>query len=87
MALGRVVTIVAASGFLSNGLTLLAGAFSGGNLFNPDGLTTTGAVAIGLVSALVSVVLGVATPAFVLTTYADLRARHEPFTTADLASP
>ena len=87
VALGRVVTIVAASGFLSNGLTLLAGAFSGGNLFNPDGLTTTGAVAIGLVSALVSVVLGVATPAFVLTTYADLRARHEPFTTADLASP
>jgi hypothetical protein len=82
-AIGRVATIIGISvafgivdGFLSTGLT--AGGAIG------DGVGVGLAVIAAIISGVISIASSIVSSPLLLTAYADMRARHEPFSTAYL---
>jgi hypothetical protein len=83
-ALGRIATIAAvglAFALVEQALTTVVG---GRGYFDPGDVSTGAAVATSIVTTLFSIVSGVVAAPLVLTAYADMRARHEAFSTAYL---
>ena len=83
-ALGRIVTIGAVGIAFSLVEQALITVVGGRGYFDPGDVSTGAAVASAVVTTIFSVVGGVVAAPLVLTAYADMRARHEPFSTAYL---
>jgi hypothetical protein len=83
-AIARVATIVG----VTLAFALVEGAFStvisGGSLFSDGNVGTVAAVADGVVSVTLSIISSIVVTPLLLTAYADMRARREPFSTAYL---
>lgn len=81
-AIGRVATIIA----IMLAVTLVDSVFSGLILSAADGEVSIGAAVVASVlSTIFSIILSIVASPLLLTAYADMRARHEPFSTAYLA--
>lgn len=82
-AFGRIATIAAVGlvfGLVENAITAVVG----GGYFNAGDIGTGAGIASAIVTTVVSVLSGVVSAPLVLAAYADMRARHEQFSTSYL---